>query len=138
MFNSSIFWTPSDLEMLVQRYESLDAKQFPPHNVYDKDGFTFLEFSCAGYSPDQLSVVLDNETLTVEGKGVHDDSTKYVYKGISQRSFKRKFTLKPHGYVAECAFDNGILMIKLGVEVPEELKPKKIPITTNNKLVSYS
>ena len=49
-------------------------------------------------------------------------------RGISARNFKRQFTLADHVEVKGARFENGLLVIELQREVPEAMKPRRIPI----------
>jgi molecular chaperone IbpA len=52
-----------------------------------------------------------------------------LHKGISERSFRREFTLADHVEISNAHLELGILSIHLKREVPEEAKPKTIAIT---------
>ena len=65
--------------------------------------------------------------LTVEGrKG--EQKRDFLYHGISGRAFKRQFNLADHINVTGARFDNGLLQIELLREIPEAMKPRKVPI----------
>ena len=68
--------------------------------------------------------------LTVIG-GKRDNSTEgvtYLHQGIAQRAFKLSFRLADHIEVKSAGLANGLLSIDLLRIVPEEAKPKRIPI----------
>jgi len=52
----------------------------------------------------------------------------YLYKGIADRYFTRKFTLAAHVEVKGSALVNGMLKVFLEHSIPESKKPKKIEI----------
>jgi molecular chaperone IbpA len=52
----------------------------------------------------------------------------YLYQGISARQFKRTFNLADYVKVEGATFENGLLQIKLVREIPEAMKPRRIPI----------
>ena len=52
----------------------------------------------------------------------------YLYRGIANRSFERKFNLADHIEVSGADLKNGLLTISLVKEVPEAMKPKSIAI----------
>ena len=51
-----------------------------------------------------------------------------LHHGIANREFSRRFTLNADIEVQNCELKNGMLMIKLERVIPEEKKPKTIPI----------
>jgi molecular chaperone IbpA len=68
--------------------------------------------------------------LTVAGRksdrAASDD--QYLHRGISGRPFERRFTLSDYVVVKGATFDNGLLQIDLVRELPEAMKPRRIPI----------
>ena len=56
------------------------------------------------------------------------DDRAFLYRGISSRPFKRQFSLADYMQVRGASFDNGLLKIDLVREVPEAMKPRRIPI----------
>ena len=56
------------------------------------------------------------------------DSTEYLHKGISARSFKRAFTLSDDVVVKDANMENGILSIAMERVIPEDKKPRTIKI----------
>ena len=56
---------------------------------------------------------------------------QYLHKGISNRSFSRSFTLADHVIVTGADMHNGILKVSLERQLPEELKPRKIDISSD-------
>ena len=55
-----------------------------------------------------------------------------LHRGIATRSFKQTFNLADHVKVTGASMENGLLTVKLKREVPEELKPRRIAITSGN------
>jgi molecular chaperone IbpA len=51
----------------------------------------------------------------------------------SARSFQQTFNLADHVKVTSAAIENGLLTIELMREVPEELKPRRIEIATDER-----
>jgi molecular chaperone IbpA len=81
----------------------------------------------AGFGKTDLDIELKDGTLTVSGS--HDaDDKDYIYQGIANRAFTRKFTLADTVVVKNAELVNGLLKIALERFVPEEKKAKKIDI----------
>ena len=117
----------SEIERLS---EMADNKLYPPHNVVKKDETHFsIELALAGYSKDQLTVeVKDGILAIVGGKGDGEVEREYLHRGISAKKFTRTFRLSEHVVVDGADFIDGLLVIDLRVEVPEEKRPRAIPI----------
>jgi molecular chaperone IbpA len=110
---------------------SAQATSYPPYNIVrndDSDSFA-IEIALAGFASEEIDVTVKEDTLTVESAKDHSaDSAEYVHQGIAARNFKRSWTLSPTIKVTEASFVNGLLIINLVNEIPEEKKPKKITI----------
>jgi molecular chaperone IbpA len=107
--------------------------KYPPYNVY-KEGSerdrTILELALAGFNKEEISVLLDNGTLTVEFIGEKEEKRQreYSHRGISKRYFKRQFQLAEHQEIAHAEMKDGMLIITVDRILPDELKPKSINI----------
>jgi len=109
------------------------AKQdnYPPHNVIRTgDNLFQIEIAVAGFAEDELDVELEGRMLTVRGERQRpaDDAHEYLHRGISGRNFERSWPLGENLEVRTVTVRNGILTVSLENIVPEEAKPKKIPI----------
>ena len=71
---------------------------------------------------------MEQNVLTLEGRGAEKDEKTFLHRGISTRSFKRQFTLADHVEVKGARFENGLLVIELQREIPEAMKPRRIAI----------
>ncbi len=102
---------------------------YPLYNIerLDQDRFQ-ISVALAGFSSDEISLTVEQNVLTVEGRKAEREGKTYLYRGISARPFKRQFTLADHVEVRNARLDNGLLVIELVREVPEAMKPRKIPI----------
>ncbi len=102
---------------------------YPPYNIerLAEDRYQ-ISLALAGFSPDEITITAEQNVLTVEGRKAEKDQHEYLYQGISARPFKRQFNLADHVQVKSAAFDNGLLRIELFREVPEAMKPRRIPI----------
>lgn len=122
----------SELERQFANTQS--GTNYPPYNVAEiNENEWMITIAVAGFGMDNLDIVLDKNTLTVEGtppKG--DEEVKYLHKGIAGRTFRRTFTLADHIEVADATLDLGMLNIHLVRNIPEELQPKKISIKVPN------
>ena len=111
---------------------------YPPYDIVQiNDNEYMISLAVAGFGPDNLSVTKDKKTLVIEGKHSRetlptedqDPATKYLHKGISERSFRREFQLADHVEISNAHLELGILSIHLTHKVPDEAKPKTIAIS---------
>ena len=90
----------------------------------------------AGFQEDQLNLELKQNVLTLEGKnGPAINSRNYLHKGIATRAFSKQFRLAENVEVESATFSNGMLVIKLFKNVPEEELPTRIEINSENNIL---
>jgi len=102
---------------------------YPPYNVRKTGENTYvIEVAVAGFAKQDIEIELEGGTLTVKGSITGDDPGDYVYKGVADRAFTRKWTLAETVEVKNADLVNGMLKIWLERFIPESAKPKKIEI----------
>jgi molecular chaperone IbpA len=103
---------------------------YPPYNVAKvTDNQFYIDLAVAGFGEGDVKIEVTNRTLIVSGsKLAIDQPIDYLYKGISDRSFVREFTLAEHVEVKGATMKNGILSIGLERILPEKSMPKTIDI----------
>ena len=102
---------------------------FPPYSLVKKDDFNYeLEMAVAGFNKSDLEIIASKNRLSVVGMKPEKDDREYIVKGIAGRSFAREFVLADTIIVREVNLVDGILTIALENVVPEEQKPRKVPI----------
>ena len=92
----------------------------------------------AGFSPVELDITVQENTLLVTGKGAQKEDENvggYLHRGIARRSFERRFSLADHMKVVGASLDNGMLSVDVVHEVPEAAKPRTIKIGTKVETV---
>ena len=109
---------------------STDASSYPPYNIQKTGDDTYrLTMAVAGFRPDDLELVVKENTLVVSGKVASDNAKgEMLYRGIAGRAFERRFVLADHIVVDGADLQNGLLHVGLKRVVPEALKPRKIMI----------
>jgi molecular chaperone IbpA len=101
---------------------------YPPHNIVKTgDGEYLIELAIAGFQKDEINIEVKDRTLVVTGEH-KSKSREYIHRGISMKKFKRTFRLSEHVYVNGADIQDGILAINLKYIVPEEMRPRIIPI----------
>ena len=123
----------------IERLSTMsDNKLYPPHNVvkHTEDRFS-VELALAGYREEDLTVEFKNGILVVSGNAdqfLADAMDKeYLHKGISTKKFNRTFRLSENVVVDGANFVNGLLVIDLKVIIPEEKRPRNIPIGNSDQ-----
>jgi len=117
---------------MERRYSNQPSNNYPPFNI-SRTGENFYEIALAvtGFEKSEISVQVEANDLTIRGesKSSNDDSEKeYLHRGLALRNFERTFTLAEHMKVKKAEIKNGILLIQIEREIPEELKPRVIDI----------
>ena len=110
---------------------------YPPYNIRKVDDYNYvIEIALAGFSERDIEVEVADGVISVRSLGEKGkqnlDTPDYVHRGIANRSFSRKFTLADDIVVRGAEFQNGLLNITLERVVPDEKKPRIIPITNPN------
>jgi len=104
---------------------------YPPYNIV-RDGEKFqIEIALAGIAKEDLDITVAEGVLTVEHTPegeVESSGWEWLHKGISQRHFKRNFTLSDDIVVNGSRMENVMLFIELERIVPDEKKPRTIQI----------
>ncbi|MEI9850301.1 MAG: Hsp20 family protein [Sphingomonas sp.] len=107
---------------------------YPPFDILkDGDDSYRITLAVAGFRPEDIEVVAQQNLLTVNGKRAEDDGKgEYLHRGIAARAFERRFQLADFIEAGNASFENGLLSIQLKRVVPEAMKPRKIAIGDSN------
>ena len=108
-----------------------EIPKYPPYNIKKvEDNKYQLEMALAGFAKSDLEVEVKDNTLTVTGNSADDteNTNSFVYKGIAQRAFTRQWTLMNYLKVFSANFKDGVLVVDMELNEPEEEKGKKIEV----------
>jgi molecular chaperone IbpA len=113
---------------------------WPPYNIETTGENAYrIEIAVAGFKPDELTLEVKENLLTVTGRKTANDegSTErtYLHRGLAERDFERRFQLADYVVVKTADLSNGLLSIELVRELPEALKPRRIEIGVGSKLI---
>jgi len=118
-------------DLFETAFRGTQETSYPPYNILKtgQDAYR-ITLAVAGFSPDELEMVVKENLLTVRGKGADagDQQVTYLHRGIAQRAFEHRFQLADHVKVTGASLVNGLLDIELVRELPESAKPQKIEI----------
>jgi molecular chaperone IbpA len=113
---------------------SLGAAQenYPPFDLIKGGENEYrIELAVAGFKPEEFDITSQQNQLIVSGRKNEETEQKgsdYIYRGIANRSFERRFALADHIKVTGADMKDGLLVINLVREIPESMKPRKIDI----------
>jgi molecular chaperone IbpA len=132
-------------EPMLKRFEEAQTTlskvipNYPPYNIVKVDDNKYvIEMAVAGFGKHNLDLEFQDGTLVISGNSAigNDEDNEYLYKGIADRSFTRKFSLADTVEIKGADLVNGMLKVWLENIIPDSKKPKKIDITdtvTENK-----
>lgn len=108
------------------------ASSYPPYNIESRGENAYrISMAVAGFSPEELSVTVKEQSLVVSGQNQSvDDDANYLHRGIASRNFERRFELAEGVEVSGSSLVNGLLHIDLERVIPEEKQPRSIEIST--------
>ena len=117
-----------DLLENAARVQVLD--NWPPYNIEKADEDRYrITMAVAGFEPDEIEIVQKDSALFVAGrKQPKDETVQVLHQGISDRPFRQSFNLANYVTVTDAKLENGLLVIDLVREVPEEMKPRRIEV----------
>lgn len=129
-------WTHQSfgLDNIFQAMEQFSRNEnhqkYPPYNIVKNDDNYVLEFALAGWSMEELKLVLEKNVLTVSGQKAESqkDGENFVHRGIANRSFQSQFTIGDSVQIRDANLNNGVLTINMDIVIPEEDKPRNIEI----------
>jgi molecular chaperone IbpA len=118
---------------LESAYRS-DPGGYPPYNVeVSGENDYLITMAVAGFAQEDLHLEVKENILTVSGSRSEDDKERrFLYRGIANRGFERKFQLADYVKVVDARLENGLLHIDLRREIPEAMKPRKIEIRSKS------
>lgn len=108
---------------------------YPPYNIekQGENGYR-ITVAVAGFTDKDIEIVQQENSLRVAGKiADRGEAASYLHRGIAARAFERRFELADHVRVTKAALENGLLHIDLVREVPEEKKPRVIPVASGTR-----
>jgi molecular chaperone IbpA len=108
------------------------GENYPPFDLIKTGENDYrIELAVAGFKADEIDITAQQNVLVVTGKKAESTETgsgDYIYRGIANRSFERRFALADHIQVKNADLKDGMLMIELVREIPEAMKPRKISV----------
>lgn len=90
--------------------------KYPLTDVYNENGVAYMEIAVAGFKKDEITITVDNESLTIKGEKKPEgknESRYYVKRDIAKRNFEKSYSLMFPVENVEADVADGILTVKI-------------------------
>ena len=110
------------------------SNNYPPYNIVKSGNNKYdVEVALAGFNKKDINVDVGDGMLTIESKkedkiSDEDENGEVLHKGISQRYFKRSFSVADDVEVKGAKLENGLLRVSMERKIPEARKLKTIDV----------
>ena len=119
-------------DMLENSSLGQSQENYPPFDLIKKGENDYcIQLAVAGFKTDEIDITAQQNVMIVTGRKSEENEEKdgdFIYRGIANRSFERRFALADHIQVRGAELKDGLLSIDLVREIPEAMKPRKINI----------
>jgi molecular chaperone IbpA len=114
---------------LLENASPPPADNWPPYDIlkFGEDSYRIV-LAVPGFTDDELTITHEPNLLVINGAKVEDEGVQYLHHGLGSAPFVRRFELADHVSVTSAKLENGLLVIDLKKEIPEEMKPRRIAI----------
>ena len=130
LFNTSVGFDQLN-KVLDDFTNNSQVPGYPPYNIIklSEDNYS-ITIALAGFLSEDIELTLTDLELKISSKGINNNENfEYLYKGIANRAFERKFQLAENIKVNNAVLKNGMLNIDLIKTPPIKKKTKKIKIS---------
>lgn len=116
-----------EIEQALDRVSKAANDGYPPYNIErlprtDQEPERLrITLAVAGFTREQLDVMLEENQLLVRGRQVDDRERHFLHRGIAARQFQRAFLLADGMEVLGADLSNGLLSIDLVRPEPERV-----------------
>lgn len=138
-------------DMFSDRFKQIDnmfsrltgeqpISDIPSYDLIQKSDTDYqLTINTAGYEEKNLDILVHNNKLTITGKyqkqvDENKENYKWLHKGIKKNNFSLSFNLDNRIKVKKAEIVLGLLTLDFEYEIPEQEKPRKIEIMSENKI----
>ncbi|MBQ25029.1 Hsp20 family protein [Alcanivorax sp.] len=130
LFRHSVGFDRFD-ELLDAALRADQSNGYPPYDIIrESDGRYRIVMAMAGFARSDLDITVQENELRIRGnlKTEQDSERTWLHRGIARRAFERTFKLADHVEVEAAGLEDGLLTVTLTRVVPEEKKPRVIPV----------
>jgi HSP20 family molecular chaperone IbpA len=127
-----------EIEQALDRVAKAASDGYPPYNIErlarasNVPERLRITLAVAGFSRDQLEVILEENQLVIRGRQIDDKSRHFLHRGIAARQFQRAFLLAEGMEVLGADLSNGLLSIDLARPEAERIV-RRINIATTDE-----
>ena len=116
----------------LNKLSEIKETNYPAYNLEKlQDSKYKITIAVAGFPIDKLSVEIIDTLLVIKAVSMNKLSRQdYIYKGIAQRPFIKKFRLERNLKVEKADLNEGMLSIFLTKIIPEDVLPIRIKINS--------
>jgi len=113
-----------EIEQALDKVGKAGSESYPPYNIEriprsDAEPERLrIMVAVAGFTLDQLDVVLEENQLVIRGRQAEDRERHFLHRGIAARQFQRTFLLVDGMEVLGADLSNGLLSIDLARPEP--------------------
>lgn len=114
-----------------RRFANQISSTYPPFNFFKTNENTYeLEIAVTGFSPEEITVEIDQNQLIVRGEKSKENEVQlhYIHRGLAARNFVKAWLIPEYMEIGEGKIKNGVLTITLTRVIPEALKPRVLKI----------
>ncbi|MCG8394413.1 MAG: Hsp20 family protein [Pseudomonadales bacterium] len=130
LFRHSVGFDRFD-ELLDAALRADQSNGYPPYDIIrESDGRYRIVMAVAGFGRKDLEITVQENELRIRGHlpAQSESERTWLHRGIARRAFERTFKLADHVEVDGAGLDDGLLTVTLTRVVPEEKKPRVIPV----------
>jgi molecular chaperone IbpA len=130
LFRHSVGFDRFD-ELLDAALRADQSNGYPPYDIIrESDGRYRIVMAVAGFGRDDIEITVQENELRIRGNLApqNDGERTWLHQGIARRAFERTFKLADHVEVDGAGLTDGLLTVTLNRVVPEEKKPRIIPV----------
>ena len=126
-FSSPFMLGFDEIERALDRVSKSAGDGYPPYNIErlprteTAPDTLRITLAVAGFTLDQLEILLEESQLVIRGRQADDKSRQYLHRGIAARQFQRTFLLAEGMEVTGAELANGLLAVDLVRPEPERI-----------------
>jgi molecular chaperone IbpA len=127
-----LFRSTVGFDRLFDMLENSVRTDWPPYNIEKKSENEYrITMAVAGFNANEVELTQHGPELTVTGRKSPEESERQIlHRGLAIGNFKQVFKLADYVRVANASLENGLLSISLVREIPEEMKPRRIALSS--------
>ena len=127
-----LFRSTVGFDRLFDLLDNSVRTEWPPYNIEKTGEHAYrITMAVAGFSPEEVELSQHGPELAVVGQRKPEENDRQIlHRGLATGNFKQVFRLADYVKVVNASLENGLLSIELARQIPEELKPRRIAITS--------